>query len=441
MAEIRPFRGVRYNQRRVNDLAAVICSPSDNLTPEWQTGLYLRNDYNFVRLDACMDTSEGMDEAAKWQKAAVTMEEWLAKGILQVDDVPSIYLHDYYFNYLGREYMRRSIIAIVRLEEWDSMIIRRHEKVLPELRLTKLIQFRALQANTSPILAFHRDREGRIAATLSSLKLDKPIISFSSDIDGRHVMWAITEPDIITQIADSLAGEPVYLADGHHRYEGALAYRKEKQASSSSISGDEACNFVMMALSPISDPGLIVLPFHRLIRGIPDEVLGGLKSRLKDVFNVEEWPLDASGIWQKIDNLLDARDPDKSEEIAMVIFGLTGDKLTVLRISDFDALDEVMPSSKSDLFKRLDVSIADRFIIEKMLGITGDRKEKLLAFSNDRPDAIGRVLKGEYQLALLLRAPKKKQIIAVSDAGETMPPKSDRFYRKSPTGLVFYRLV
>jgi len=388
-----------------------------------------------------MDSADDRDEDAKWQRAAATMEEWLGTGILQIDDEPAIYLHDYYFSYLGREYIRSDIIAVVRLEEWDSMIIRRHEKILPDLRGKRLSQIRALRANTSPILAFFKDRGEQVAELLSSARRDEPIIGFSSDIDGKHNIWAITEPKLIAQIANSLADEPIYLADGHHRYEGALAYRKERQASQASFSSEDASNFIMMALSSVSDPGMIVRPFHRLIRGVPDSVLGGLLAGLSEFFDIEEWALDTPDIWQRVDMLLDTRDPGRAEKIVMVLFGLAKDKLVVLRVSDFNAISNAMPPSQSELCKRLDVNIADQVIIERMLRITGDDKEKLIAYSNDRPDAVSQVLKDEFQLALLLRAPEIEQIIEISDAGEVMPPKSDRFYRKSPTGLVFYQLA
>ena len=441
MAEVRPFRGVRYNQRRVKDLSAVICSPSDELTAELQRKLYRRSEFNFVRLDACLESAEDKDEDAKWQRAAATLEDWLDRGILQIDEAPAIYLHDYYFTYQGKEYMRRGIIAIVRLEEWDRMIVRRNEKTSPELREKRLSQIRALKAHTSSILAFFEDQGGRVASLLFSAKLSRPIISFSSDTDGRHNVWAITEPELIGQICDSLAGEPIYLADGHHRYEGALAYRAERRALYPSISRNDAGNFILMTLSSVSDPALIVRPFHRLIGGIPESVLGGLLAGLKAFFEVEEWSLDMPDVWQRVDSLLSNGDPNKPDEVVMVLFGLASGKLVVLRVNDFVATDKVMPVSQSELYKRLDVTIADQVIIEKLLQITGAKKERWLAFSNDRADAVGKVLEGKYQLAFLMRAATIEQIISISDTGETMPPKSNRFYRKSPTGLIFYRLV
>ena len=441
MAEVHPFRGVRYNQRLVKDLSRVICAPSDNITPKLQRELYRRSKLNFARLDASLGSADDKSEDSKWQRAAATMEDWLDRGILQIEDVPAIYLHDYYFTYQGKEYMRRGIIAVVRLEGWDKMVVRRHEKILPELKKERLSQIRTLKANTSSLLAFFEDQGGRVSSLLSAVKLGRPIINLSTKIDGRHNVWAITEPKLIGQICSSLAEKPLYIADGHHRYESALVYRAERHASCPSISRDDPCNFVMAILSSASDPSMIVRPFHRLIRGIPESVLGGLLTGLKTFFEVEEWPLDAPDVWQKVDSLLANIDPDKPDEVAMVLFGLASDKLAVLRVHDFAVISRTMPASQSELYKRLDVSIADQIIIEKLLQITGGEKEKLLAYSNDRPDAVREVLKGKYQLALLLRAARIEQIINIANAGETMPPKSNRFYRKPPTGFVFYRLV
>ncbi|MFQ6122115.1 MAG: DUF1015 domain-containing protein [Dehalococcoidales bacterium] len=441
MADIYPFRGVRYNQQLVENFPRVICAPSDNLTPELRRELYHQSEYNFVRLDAPLESADDKCEDSKWKRAAATLSNWLDKGILQIDDVPAIYLHDYYFTYLGKKYMRRGIIAIVRLEEWDKMVVQRHEKILPEIKKSRLIQIRNLKANTSSLLALFEDQEGEVFSLLSKAKLGKPIINLSiGNTEGRHKMWAITEPELINQIRTSLAKKPLYMADGHHRYESALTYRAERHATCPSVSRDDPCNFIMMTLSPFPDPGLIVLPFHRLIHGMPESVLSRLPVELKKFFEVEEWSLDTPNVWQKVDSLLINTGSDKPDEVAMVLFGLISDKLVVLRVRDFAAVARAMPASQSELYKRLDVSIANQIIIEKLLNIDDAKKDKLLAFSNDRSDAVGKVLSGQYQLALLLRAARIEQIISVSDAGEVMPAKSNRFYPKAPTGFVFYRL-
>lgn len=440
LVDIRPFRGVRYNQQIFKDLSEVVCAPSDIITPDVQRKLYRRSKYNFVRLDAPLGSDFDKCEDIRWQRAAATLEKWLDKGILQVDDVPAMYIHDYHFTYLGKQYVRRGIIAAVRLEEWDKMIVRRHEKILPELKKSRLSQIRAMKADTSSLMAFFKDQEGEVSSLLSELKLGKPIINLSIDIDeGRHTVWAVTDPKVIDKICRSVAKELVYIADGHHRYEGALVYRAERFASIPSPSKDDACNFVMMTLTPVSDPSLIVRPFHRLIRGIPESVLSELLPKLKAFFEVEEWSLDELGVWQKADSLLTRSDLDNPDEVVMMIFGLVDGKLIVLKVRDFAPISSVMSNSQLEAYKKLDVSIADQVIIERLLGISGSRKEKSLAFSLDRHDAVQKVAQGEYQLALLLRATRPEQIITIADTGETMPEKSTRFYPKPPTGLVFYR--
>lgn len=441
MADILPFRGVRYNQQLFKDLSRVVCSPSDIITPKLQRELYRRSVYNFVRLDACLESANDKYEDSKWQRAAATMEDWLDKGILQIDEVPAIYLHDHYFTYLGKEYMRRGIIAIVRLEEWDRMIVRRHENILPELKKARLSQIKNMKAHTSPLLALFKDQRGLMSSLLSVEKLGKPIINLSSDAGDRHKIWSITEPKLIGRICSSLAEEPLYMADGHHRYDSALTLQAERHASCPSASRDDAFNFVMMTLSSVSDSGLIVRPFHRLVRGIPESVLSGLLTGLKTFFAVEEWSLDMPYVWQKVDSLLASKDPDKPDEVTLVLFGLASDRLFVLRVRDFAPVINVMPASQSETYKRLDVSIADQIIIGKLLQITYDKREEMLAFSNERPDAVKKVLRHEYQLALLLRATRVEQVINIADSGTTMPEKSTRFYPKAPTGFVFYRLV
>jgi len=443
VADICPFRGIRYNQRLITDLSRVICAPSDIITTKMQRDLYRQSEYNFVRLDASLRSASDKSEDSRWQRAAATLEDWLDKGILQIDEVPAIYLHDYYFTYLGKECMRRSIIALVRLEEWDRMIVRRHEKILPELYKTRLSQVRMMKADTSPLLAFFEDQGGRASSLLSTAKLGRPIIKINlrSNADSRHIIWAITEPNLIGQMCDSLAEKPLYIADGHHRYGGALALWAERYASCPSMSRDDPFSFVMMELFSASDPCLIVRAFHRLVRGIPEPVLGGLLTELMAFFEVEEWLLDKSDIWQKVDVLLTNIDPDKPDEVVMVLFGLASDRLFVLRVNDFAATSRAMPGSQSEVYKRFAVSIADQIIIRKLLQITGSKREKQLAFSLDRRDAVQKVSGGRYQLALLLQAARPEQIISIADAGETMPEKSTRFYPKPPTGFVFYRMV
>ncbi len=436
MAEVFPFRGVRYNQSLINDWSAVICPPYDIITPQQQQELYLTSEYNFVRLELGRELPQDTINDNKYTRAAATLEQWLKQGIVEVDETPAIYLHDQYFTHQGREYKRRGIIARVRVEEWDRMVIRPHEGTIAEPRSDRLSLLWALQANTSPILALFEDREKQISSLLATQEQSKPLLSLKS-VDGEgHNVWAITEPEVVNQIGSSLAGQPLYIADGHHRYESALAYQRERHASSPPALGNEAFNFVMMTLVDFSDPGLIILPPHRLIRGISKPILDELMAKLKVFFEIEELPLSMPGVWQQVDDLLTG-----TNEIRLIFFGLAAERLFVLRLRDLAAVSQMIPYFHSELYKRLEVSIIDHVILEKLLALSSEKEKTSLTYSYDRPDAVNRVLNQEYQLAFLLSPVKAEVIKAIADAGDKMPRKSTYFYPKLPAGLVFNRLI
>ena len=437
MAEIYPFRGVRYNQSLVGDLAAVICPPYDIITPQMQQELYHRSEYNFVRVEYGREHPHDTAIDSKYTRSAAVLEQWLEHGVLRVDEVPAIYLHDHYFTYQGREYKRRGIITAVRLEEWDKMVVRPHEGTLVRPKSDRVSMLWACQANTSPILAIFEDGEQRVSSILAAAEREEPVASLDSGGGERHRVWAITKPEALSQICLSLAQKPLYIADGHHRYESALTYQRERRACSSSTSADEAYNFVMMTLIDIADPGLLILPPHRLVRGMSKATLEGLAVRLTTFFDVEEWPVRTPGIWQRVDDLLSGR----AGQGSILLFGLVPERILVLKLRDAAMASQMMPYFHSDLYKGLMVSVVDHIILERVLGVDSEQEEAVLAYSYDRQDAVNRVSDEEYQLVLLLSPVKVDMVKAVADAGDRMPRKSTYFYPKTPSGLVFRRLV
>ena len=438
MAEIRPFRGVRYNQLLVKHLAGVICPPYDVITPQLQQELYRRSPYNFVRLEYGRELPQDTATDNKYTRSAATLGQWLEQGVLVVDPAPTIYLHDHYFNYKGKEFRRRGIIASVRLEEWDKRVVRPHEGTLVEHRSDRLSLLWALQANTSPVLALFEDKGQQVSSLLASLEQGQPIISFSGASGERHEVWAITQPEAINQLSTSLARSPLYIADGHHRYESALAFQRERRAGSSPLSGDEAFNFVMMTLVDFSDPGLLILPPHRLVGGISRATLSQLPTKLEAFFDIEELPLNTPDFWQQVDHFLIGGETD---EVRLALFGPNKSRLFLLTLRDFATASQMMPYFHSELYKKLDVSVLDHVILEELLGWGSGGEGAILAFSYEGRDAVNRVLEQEYQLAFLLRPVKPEVIKAVADADDRMPRKSTYFYPKAPAGLVFYRLV
>jgi len=437
VAEIRPFRGVHYNQLLIKDLSTVICPPYDIIPPQLQQELYHRSPYNFVRLEHGRELPQDTVTDNKYTRSAATLKQWLKQGVLEIDETPAIYLHDHYFTYQGKKYKRRGITVCVRLEEWEKMVVRPHEGTLAEPKSDRVSLLQELQANTSPILALFEDQGQRVSSLLAVQESkNKPLICLSNLNGEGHNIWAITESQVINQICNNLAKQPLYIADGHHRYESALAYQHEKEAGYLSVSEDEAFNFVIMTLVDFSDPGLIILPPHRLVRGISKSTLNGLMTKLRALFEIEESPLDIPGAWQQVDDL--SRETDG---IRLFLFGLAAEHLLVLRLDDFTAASQMMPHFHSETYKKLDVSIVDHIILEKLLGLSSGREEARITYSYDRQDVVNRVLDQEYQLAFLLSPVKTEVVKAIADAGDRMPRKSTYFYPKLPAGLIFNLVI
>jgi uncharacterized protein (DUF1015 family) len=431
MADIHPFCGVHYNRSKVKDLAEVICPPYDIISPQLQQELYQRSDYNFVRLEHNRELPQDTTTDNKYTRSAAILEQWLKQRVLVADKTPSLYLHDHYFQHNGREYKRHGVIAGVRLQEWADNVVRPHEGTLAEHTNDRLSLLWVCQANTSPILALFEDKKGQVSAPLEEIEKSLPLLS-STKINGeRHDLWAINEPKTLKQIGAVLADQPLYIADGHHRYESALTYRRERRACASSVSGDEAFNFVMMEMVAFSDPGLVILPAHRLVRGMSKAALSELVGRLRSFFEVEELPMGKADVWKQVDGLLSG---GGSGEVRLVLLGLVEGHLLQLRLRDFSAAGQMMPHFHSELYKRLDVDIVDSVIPHKPGG------ESVVSYSYDGREAVKSVLQQESQLAFLLSPVRAEAVKAIADAGDKMSRKATYFYPKAPAGLVLHRL-
>jgi uncharacterized protein (DUF1015 family) len=436
MAEIRPFRGVRYNTAVAGEMANLICPPYDIISPEQREAFYHRSPYNYIRLEYEREFPQDTARDNRYTRSAATLEAWLQQGIMAADESPAIYLHDHYFPYQGQEHRRRGIMARVRLEEWDRKIVRPHEGTLGKHKSDRLSLLWALQANTSPVLTLFQDTDKSVANVLAAQAKKPPL--FKAKIDGeRHEVWAITSPEAVNRIVTTFADQPVYIADGHHRYESALAYRKERAGCSSPYTGEEPFNFVMMTLVDFADPGLLVLPPHRMVRGISRSALVQLPAALRTFFDIKELPFNTPDAWRQLDAL---RDDSEADEVQMIVFGAVPDTLLILKLRDYKGASELMPTFHSELYKRLAVSVLDHVILEKLLGLTGVADADI-GYSYDRQSAVNRVNEGEYQLVFLLNPIHPEVIKTIADTGDRMPRKSTYFFPKAPSGLVLNRLV
>lgn len=437
MADIRPFQGVHYNQSLVKDLASVICPPHDVISPQLQQELYQQSEYNFVRLELGRELPQDSGTDNRYTRAAATLDKWLEQGILTVEKTPAIYADEHLFTYQDKHYCRRQITCVVRLEEWDKAVIRPHESTSSQSRSDRLNLLSGVRANTSPIMVLYEDAQQKIASLLEAETQGELLLNIDYINGEGHQLWAVTDTKMIDQLHEFFTGRPLYIADGHHRYESALTYRRERRAFEKSETGNEPYDFVMMTLIDFTDPGLVIMPAHRLVRGISPTALNGLMSGLKECFIVKELKLNKVDAARQISTLL----AEKEGEVKLVLYGLGEDLLISLTLRDSDTIGHMFPYFHSELYRRLDVSIVDHVIFEELIGLTHDKAGVYIDYSSDATESITKVADKEYQLALLVNPVKPEVIKTIADSGDRMPKKSTYFHPKIPSGLIFYRFA
>ena len=480
--EVTPFRGIRYNQELVGDLDQVICPPYDVISPEQQRRYYEQSDYNAIRLEhplTCQRTGDSSQQSS-YYTAAATFHKWLEQGVLQLDDSPVFYLHDHYFKHAGEEKVRRGLIARVRLEPWGNGIFP-HEETLPKAKDDRLKLLQACHANFSLLLSLYRDEEGKVAPMLDEAAKARPLIETSifsplteegmgeGNNAEKHIIWAITDPEISRHISQSLSLQTLHMADGHHRYETALAYQLERAqriaSDPSSLRGapttkqslngtdnrqKEAFSYIMMELVEFSDPGLVILPIQRLVRSIVPSRLAGLEKQLENFFTLEYVPLTevlpahggspVTSVIASPPNVIvsEAKQPQSLQGVVLGILGLQPESVVVLKKRQDVSFEGVMPESRSQAYKEYNVSILNHVILDKILGVTSSGEN--VAYTTNITEAWQKVKEGKYQLAFLVHPPQSEVVRAFADARDKMPAKSTYFYPKLPAGLVINML-
>jgi uncharacterized protein (DUF1015 family) len=421
LAEISPFSGIRYNQEIVGDMASVICPPYDVISPEEQRAYYEKSEYNAIRLEHGIALPEDTKANDKHSRTSATFNQWLKDRVLTVDHVPSFYIHEHSFTYQNIRKRRLGFMACIKLEPWENKIIFPHENTVPGIKSDRLDLMRACAANFSPLLGLYEDVGQKVTKLLTSQASRKPAIDFN-EADEAHRLWVANEPEFVQRVSHFLASRPIYIADGHHRYETALAYRDERRQENPSDS--EAFNFVMMSLVPFSDPGLIVLPVHRLVNNLSSKAVTQFRDSLETLFEVESVPLGETGM------------PEISGAITRIL-GLETGNVIALRPHQSSSLNEMMPKGHSQVYKRLDFSITQHLVIDKLTALD---KSSNVTYTPNMIQARQLVESDEYQLAFLLNPITVATIKAIADANDKMPGKSTFFYPKLPTGLVINRL-
>lgn len=424
MAIVRPFRGIRYDASVVGPIERVIAPPYDVIGADEQGRLYDTSPFNAVRLDLGR-------EQDRYGSAARAFREWQSSGALVRDPEPAFYVYAQRYRIAGEERERWGFFSRLRLEDLDSGVVRAHERTLAAPKADRLELQRATRANLSPIFGIYSvpgwSLADAVRPALGAAEVDIP------DLGGvGHRLWRVADPAVHRELAARLADRTVYIADGHHRYETALRYRDEMREATGRRSGEEPFDHVLAFLANVEEPGLTVLPTHRLVKDLAMPAWSFIV-RLRQLFLIDELP--------KVEGVaafLRALEPraDGERRLGAVLHGLDGYLVLVARPGE-----GALPEGAS-LLRRLDVSLLHGLVLEGLLGREVHREAESggLAYVKDAEEAIARVERGEFAAGFLLNATRVEEVLAVCDAGELMPEKSTYFYPKIPTGLVFNSL-
>ena len=434
MADVRPFRGLRYNPSVAGELTGLLCPPYDIISPAQQAELYRQNPYNAVRLELAESLPEDTAEDNRYTRAAATFQGWLKDGVLLPERSAAMYLVEEEYTFSGRAIVRRGLMACMRLEEFGKGSVYPHEFTTEGPKQDRLELMKACAANFSPILSLYPDQDGSIGSLLARVKDSPPDASTGLNGEAAYSVWVIRDRTLLSEIRDAMRPRPIYLADGHHRYETALGYRDLLRESRDMPSDNAAANFVMMSLASMDDPGVLVLPYHRLLGGLSEQEADSLWTWIEEMFHIEELPLPSSSpgdIAETLEGKL--KDSDKST-MTMGVFSSQLGRAAVLSLKTSQA-----PDPGTSVLERCEPRFLSDRVLRPTLGEV--RESKAVTFVHDAVEAIAGVQRGEYQMALLLRPVPMDLFEEVVSKGERLPSKSTYFYPKLPTGLVFNHLV
>jgi uncharacterized protein (DUF1015 family) len=414
MAEIKPFSGIRYNPSIVPDLAAVVAPPYDVLSKAEVDEYHARNEYSIVHLTRPV----GDDPYAH---SAELLREWIAKGVLVADDELSLYVYTQSFSdpETGRKVPERlGLICALKLEDYSSGKVIPHENTITAHRADRLKLLTATEANIESIYGLYADPDREVESFICECGDRSPVVEIVGSVAGStHKLERISDENAVNVIADMLRDKPVFIADGHHRYETSLAYRAQ-------AGGNPEADYIVITLTAFEDDGLIVLPTHRLVKHVEPAVLAELPAHLS-----------ASGFTvTKIEKSAVLKSAPHQDGFIAVI---GQDAYDVRPAEGVDIVDYV-PGEKSRALKALNVTILSAIALEQGLGIpieslaTTDK----VTYTRDAKEAVAKVDNGDVQAAFLLLRPTVEDVQAVAAEHEKMPQKSTFFFPKLLSGLV-----
>jgi uncharacterized protein (DUF1015 family) len=428
MAQIIPFRGLRYNPEKVHDMSSVVSPPYDRIYEDVRAACYEKNPHNIVRIVKGKKTAADNGENV-YTRAAAYLEQWLKEGILVRDDRPSLYVYHQEYTFAEERLVRKGVIALGKLEPEK---VHAHERTLKGPKEDRLRLMRATEANFGHIFMLYSDPERKadeaLAAAVDGVT---PTIEATDDLGNLHRVWPVTDPAVIETVQSALADKDLYIADGHHRYETAVNYMHECEEKGWTEAAPESFGVRMMTLFNIDLPGMSIRPIHRLVHGLSNFDAASFLDKAQEDFEVERF--DSFAAWQEAVHAGHARHT----------FGCYTDGIfAILTLRDEGLMNRLITGDRSTDYKRLDVSILHAAILENLLGIDAAALEEQqnVTYTVDAEHGVAMVDEGKEQILFLLNSTTADEVKRVADHGEKMPQKSTDFYPKLLTGLVLSKM-
>jgi len=437
MPEIQAFRGLRYNLANVGSLSDIVAPPYDVIDSALQDQLYERSEYNVIRLELNRPEPADTTQDEIYYRASRLLRNWIREGVLESEGDPAIYVYHQEFEYAGILHTRKGFMARVRLQRFGEGKIYPHEQTYPKAKEDRLKLTRATRANLSQIFGLYPDPNNSIQETLEQHILNDRPLEAVDHLGIIHRMWPVTDPRVIGDVAAAVCHLPMFVADGHHRYETACNYRDEL-AAQGGLAADHPANFVLTMLIGMNDPGLLVLPTHRLFEGVREIGAVEICEKLSPYFDceiAEHSPAQAAKIW---------KDMEEIDDQTMMALYSAKDKKWITISAREEALTKMaeLAPDQSAAWYGLGVAILHRLVIQELLGLYEIPKPTYVHLLEEVMAGIEGQLEGKkhYPLAALVMPATLEHIRQVSLHQERMPAKSTYFFPKLLSGLVIHRL-
>lgn len=438
MAEVIPFRGILYNPHKIHNLSDVVAPPYDVISREEQRNLYERHPQNIIRLILGRTTENDTDKNNRHTRATYFFNRWLSEGILAQDFSAAFYLTTVEFPFENRKVTRFGLITLVGLEPFEKGIILPHERTFSSVKSERLELMKACHANFCPIFSLYSGQNDILDSSIKDTASNKrPDISFTDDKGHRHRLWRIIDASAQRHVSCAMKEKNLFIADGHHRYEAALNYRDWMLRNSPDFSPGHPANYVMMCLGSMEDPGLTILPAHRMLTGIQDSTLATFIQKANDYFDVMTIPF------------INRKDRKKAKDRFILALKRNVSKSTIgvfmkdslrfyLLTPKPDVMNEAFKDELSDSLRDLDVTVLTYLVFIKILDFDQSMLDdkKLIAYSSSAQQAIDMAASGKCDIAFILNPTTIEQVRNVARKGLVMPRKSTYFYPKVITGQV-----